>query len=508
VKPRRAWVVLLACAPLVAPPVWPYVQARSAPALDLEAADAYLREQVAVHHLPGLAAAIVEGDRVVMTRGYGSAGGGRSVTADTQFYIGSCTKSFTALAVMQLVERGQLDLDAPVRCYLPWFRVADDETSARITVRHLLNQTSGLSEAGDPQPHLRSSSLTEAARALRHVRPTVPVGARFQYYNPNYRALGLLVEQVSGQPYPAYLRDSILAPLAMHRTVAEPTAAPDLAQGNAQMFGLPLPRSQVFERGGVSSGFLISTAEDLSHYLVALLNDGRYGGRSIVQPGTLAQLFAPPRGVDSTGTTPPDAVARLLGSPAGIESGYAMGWLVLRSPQGTRLIFHGGSLERFQANILLLPEQKCAFVILVNENGVLRPVLDPDPPWTGLAHLMLGNAGPPPPASNRRAVLFATVVATDLGIGLWRVSRLRLWKQKAGRRSRRARWWRASLDAALPAVFLMGFPKLLGLAVRTDVTWAGFFDFVPDVAAWLLASGGLSLVRGAAKVVMVARWAR
>jgi CubicO group peptidase (beta-lactamase class C family) len=507
-KPLRACRVLLTCIFCVAEPAWPSDLARSAPPFDLRAVDAHLQMQVAAKHLPGLAVAIVEGDRVVTARGYGSAGGGRPVTPQTQFYIGSCTKSFTALAVMQLVERGQLELDAPVRRYLPWFRVADDTASARITVRHLLNQTSGLSEAGDPEPHRRSPSLIEGVRALRQVRLTAPVGARFQYYNPNYRVLGVLIEQASGQTYSAYLRDHVLAPLAMFRTVAEPTAAPDLAQGHAQVFGFSFPRPQAFDPGALSSGFLISTAEDVSHYLVALLNDGRYGNTSIVQPTTVAQLFAPPDGVDGTQAAPPAAVTRLLGSPNGIESGYAMGWLVARPPAGVRMVFHGGSLERFQAEMLLLPEEKRGFVTLVNRNGVLQPLLDPSPPWMGLAHLMLGRAGPPPPPTRRRVWLFAGVVAADLGIGLWRIGRLRLWRRKAARRSGRARWSRALIDVGIPGAFLVGFPKLLGLAVRTDVTWPGFFDFLPDVAVWFMASAGLSLARGAAKVVILAGSAR
>jgi CubicO group peptidase (beta-lactamase class C family) len=496
---------LLACILLLAQPAWPSVQGRPVPPLDPTAIDAYLQEQVTSRRLPGLAVVVVEADRVVMERGYGSAGGGRSVTPQTQFYIGSCTKSFTALAVMQLVERGRLELDKPIRRYLPWFRVADDAASAQITVRHLLNQTSGLSETGDPRPHLRSSSLGEAVRALRQVRVTAPAGTKFQYYNPNYRVLGVLIEQASGQSYPDYLRDHILAPLGMTRTVADPTVAVDLAQGHAQAFGFALCRSQAFDPGALSSGYLISTAEDLGHYLIALLNDGRYGNRQVVQPATLTQLLTPPTGVEGGQTAPPAAITRLLGSPTGIQSGYAMGWLVAQSSEGVRLVFHGGSLERFQTDLLLLPGEKRGFAILVNQNGILRPLLEPSSLWMGVAHLALGNPGAPPPSGNWRLLLFELIVATDLGIGLFRIWRLRYWRQKAAARGRTVLWSLASIEILIPAAFLLGFPRLVGVAVGENVSWPGFFDFVPDVALWFIASATLSLVRGAAKVVILAR---
>ena len=108
--------------------------------------ESFVRDEMAAQRIPGLALGIVEGDRVAYTRGFGTADeSGAAVTPQTPFIIGSVSKSVTALAVMQLVEAGKIELDAPVQRYLPWFRVGNDEASAKITVRHLLNHTSGLS---------------------------------------------------------------------------------------------------------------------------------------------------------------------------------------------------------------------------------------------------------------------------------------------------------------------------------------------------------------------------
>ena len=111
-----------------------------------DAIDDYIDGQMRRLHIPGASLAIVEGDKIVYLRGFGRARpGGETPTPQTPFFIGSLTKSFTALAIMQLVEAGKVELDTPVQRYLPWFRVADPRASAQITVRHLLNHTSGLS---------------------------------------------------------------------------------------------------------------------------------------------------------------------------------------------------------------------------------------------------------------------------------------------------------------------------------------------------------------------------
>ena len=114
--------------------------------IDTRSIDSFVERELARSGIPGLALAIVHQDQVIYVRGYGRADPtGRSVTPETLFCLGSVSKSFTALAVMQLIEEGRLELDTPVQQIIPWFRTAAPELSGRITVRHLLNHTSGLS---------------------------------------------------------------------------------------------------------------------------------------------------------------------------------------------------------------------------------------------------------------------------------------------------------------------------------------------------------------------------
>ncbi len=148
-KTRMILVVLLGVlvAALALIPLVQSVQAASSTGKpDFATIDSYIQAQLDEARIPGLALGIVQGDQIVHLKGFGKANdSGGAVTPQTPFLLGSLSKSFTALAVMQLVEAGKIELDAPIARYLPWFRVADPVASARITVRQLLNQTSGIS---------------------------------------------------------------------------------------------------------------------------------------------------------------------------------------------------------------------------------------------------------------------------------------------------------------------------------------------------------------------------
>src|SRR5581483_6067794 len=137
----------------------------------------------------------------------------------TPFFVGSITKSFTALAVMQLAQAGKVALDAPVQHYLSWFRVADPQASAQMTVRQLLNQTSGLSTSSGWTPLADLDQSPGAGerqvRALATLQLTHPIGSAFEYSNMNYNLLGLIVEAASGESYATYIQKHIFRPLDM-----------------------------------------------------------------------------------------------------------------------------------------------------------------------------------------------------------------------------------------------------------------------------------------------------
>ncbi|MFX1411087.1 MAG: serine hydrolase domain-containing protein [Promethearchaeota archaeon] len=323
-----------------------------------DAVDAYVEEQMRRLNIPGISLAIVEGDQIVHLRGFGHAHpGGEVPSPQTPFFIGSLTKSVTALAVMQLVEAGKVELDAPVQHYLPWFRVADPEASAQVTVRHLLNQTSGLPESAGETPLAdfddRPGATERQARALASLQLTRPVGSAVQYCNMNYNLLGLIVKAASGQSYADYVQEHIFAPLDMTRTYTSWAVAKQhgLAMGHRYWFGMPLPAPDLpIPHGSLPSGWLISTAEDMARYLIAHLNEGRYGEAGVLSAAGIRELH---RGA---------VEYRKMGVSAGR---YAMGWFDGEIGQ-TRVIWHSGTVPDFEGYMAILPEQKKGVVLLFN----------------------------------------------------------------------------------------------------------------------------------------------
>jgi len=245
--------------------------------------DAFIVANMQAARIPGLALGVVQGDHVAYVRGYGVAGpDGRPVTPQTPFILGSTSKSFTALAVMQLVEAGKIDLDAPVTRYLPWFHTHDAAESGQITVRELLHHTSGLATYAGRQriwdEDQSSVALENGVRELVNAQLDQPPGQGYEYSNVNYNALGLIVQVVSGRSYEDYVRCAIFDPLQMPHSAAErsdPRVA-DIAAGHRYWLLWPVTFDAPYPRRMTPAGFLISSAEDMSHYLVAELNGGTY----------------------------------------------------------------------------------------------------------------------------------------------------------------------------------------------------------------------------------------
>jgi CubicO group peptidase (beta-lactamase class C family) len=479
---RLVLILLLGCVAAM------FGQPLAAAGPDFEAVDAFVRETMAHHRIPGLALAIVHGDEVVHLRGYGSAGRGRPMTAQTPLYIGSISKSFTALAVMQLAEAGEIDLDAPVQAYLPWFHVADEETGGRtsepLTVRHLLHQTSGLSEETYLPDHPQGTTLEAAVRDLRRAEPVDPPGTAFHYFNQNYTTLGQLVEAVSGEPYGVYVRDHIFGPLAMDRSAAtsEGIGKLDTAQGHGVLFGFPISREQRTSAHTMPEGGLVSTAEDMAQYLVAQLNSGMYADRRVLSAEGIAAMQRP--------ETP--------GAPPG--EGYGMGWII-EPWQDTRLVRHGGSLENFRAFAWLLPAHDYGFVILINQNGFVPAMLAYSEIPEGIATFLIGGE---PETDLSMRVFYGIVTAVFLVVI---VLDLRWWRRtfryramsadsKAGRLAR-------ALGGLLRAGTFYALPFILLAAMNRGFNWALGWAMAPTVVLFIAWNVVMGVTKGIVRLVTV-----
>ena len=206
--------------------------------------------------VPGLAYAVVADGEITSVGAHGvvKIGGDREVTPDTPFLTGSISKSFTALAVMQRVEAGEVDLDTEVSQYLDGF---SGRPAGAITIRQLLSHTSGFSTLQGNASHTDATGgKDELARwvdGLAEVNPAYEPDERWEYSNTNYQILGRLIEVVSGQDYQAYVAANILEPVGMeHSFVADGEMHESMATGHRPWFGTkrPLPETRDPPRNG------------------------------------------------------------------------------------------------------------------------------------------------------------------------------------------------------------------------------------------------------------------
>jgi CubicO group peptidase (beta-lactamase class C family) len=450
------------------------------PISDYTAIDRYVQSQVDANHFPGVALAVVDGASVAHAQGFGHDAQGQSVTAQTPFMIGSNSKSFTALAVMQLVDAGAVALDAPVQSYVPQFRVADPAATAQITVRQLLNQTSGIpvTAAGDVLLEFQDASLHEALTALSDVQLHAAPGTAYEYANANYMLLGMVVEAVAQERYASYVQHQILEPLQMSHTQLESGSA----VGYRFWFGVPFPDPMAYtsDFASVPTGGVVSTAEDMSHYLAMYLNDGQYADRRIVSANAIAEMQ---RGVSDVTFSEGDRIIRLA---------YGMGW-ASGDIGGIPAVYHTGGSSQFSSWMVLIPSQQRAFITLTNANnwipgpGVSSTELIPK----GVMLLLAGET-PEPATSLPSMYTWIDVIAAALAVVLtW--SLVRRWRHPADRLGSRLR----TTLSAVPLVWELGLPVAvwLGLPQLYEVhSWTQIMTYTPDLAviailasaAWLL----------------------
>ena len=449
---------------------------------ELQAIDQFIETEMQRDRVPGVALAIVHNNQIVYLRGYGTNGNGQPVTPETGFILRSMSKSFTALAIMQLVERDQIQLDAPAITYLPWFRVADAAATAQITVRHLLNHTSGIPTQA-PRAQGASLTLQDHVRALASVALRNPPGTVHEYASPNYQVLGAIVEQVSGQSFADYVQQQIFAPLDMRSSYTDQTQAiaNGMARGHRYWFGFPVPVTLAHEHDRLPTASMISSAQDLSHYLIAQLNGGTFAGQSVLSPANVAEMQRP--------TAPSEGFS------------YAMGWRV-GPVEGVPAIHHGGIVPHFRGKMVLLPEQQWGVAVLTNVSTAFP--LPIQPTSHRLADAIAGYLVGQPLSHNSysQSLLYLVIAAGMALVVLNQLSslvRLGRWRAGLATRSRRSSITELVVEAVWPVVAVLGVPRVFGLP------WSELLRGTPDMAYWLITIASLGLLTAAAKLIVFMR---
>lgn len=304
---------------------------------------AFVEHEMADKALPALSIVLVDDQEIVWARGFGWADPVDSVpaTAATVYRVGSVSKLFTDLAVMQLVERGELDLDAPVTKYLPEFR--PDGYDEPPTLRQLASHRSGLVREppvghyfDDTEPSLAATvrSLNETARVYEPETVT-------KYSNAGIAVVGYVLEKTAGEPFAEYLQRSVLGPLGMDRSSFEPR--PDVVAGLARAtmwsYDGRTFEAPTFELGMAPAGSMYAPVTDLGRFLTAVFAGGRGERGQVVSAQTLDDMLTPQ-------FAPPDA-----------ERGYGIGFSI-GTLDGHRYAGHGGAIYGFATQLGLLPDAR------------------------------------------------------------------------------------------------------------------------------------------------------
>ncbi|MDR2900830.1 MAG: beta-lactamase family protein [Treponema sp.] len=320
--------------------------------IEYESYNNFLENAAKDYRVPGLALAVFDDEKITYTFTHDISESGNPIEIDTPFFLGSTTKTFTALCIMILNEKGLLNIEDPVKKYLDGFYFKDDSISPgatnNITLEQLLNHTSGISQRGIPGTGIGERSLQEELLLLNKSKLMYAPGSTYEYCNVNYRLLGLIIETVTGKRYGSVLDEEIFQPLSMQHSYSHPSDAAGLAEGHGQIFGFLILRNQKFYPGALPSGYLISSASDIAALLIEELRASQ--GRSKVFSSEL---------IESTWNVPQN-----------IESNYAKGWMKADKGDGTSFLIHGGSVENYQSFFCIDPSAKKGFVLLMNQGGL------------------------------------------------------------------------------------------------------------------------------------------
>ncbi len=377
---------------------------------DFRPLEDYVARVMDIYKLPGAAVAVAKDGQPVYVKGFGfrDAEAHLPITGDTVFGIGSITKSFTAVALMQLVEEGKLSVEDPVREYLPDFRAGKTGDASGIKLHHFLTHTAGfpplptlfaaMARSMKVDPHVMESPMGERIRALEpmetmdqmlsfiaglDIEMHGPPGQYFSYFNDGWAILGAIVAKVSGRKYEDVIEERVLRPLGMNHSTF-----------SVEMLGTFTDVATVYDRKKVAdeqqvvrapvwwesnvmapAGFLKSTVLDLLKYLEIYRTRGTGGGIRILSENSIDRMTS-------------------LHTRAQDGSYYGYGLSLHPNYHGVSLVEHGGGIKGVSAHISCAPEKGITVAVLTNLSGVPSQEIS-----LGAMNVMLGL-----PVGTRRTV--------------------------------------------------------------------------------------------------------
>ncbi len=325
-----------------------------------EKIDSYLQAQVDTAKqspVPGITIAIVKGKKLVYAKAFGLANleTKRPLKPESNFHTASVSKTFTAAAIVQLAERGKIDLNEKVVHYLPYFSMADSRYK-EITIHQILNHTSGMPDVEEYewQKNVVDDGAAECwTRSLTSLHLLSKPGSEFHYSNMAYNVLGDVIGKVSGQSFEAYMKSEILSKLNMQNSSFLLSDIPHSLRTSPHV-GLPLKVSKVYpyNRMHAPSSTLNSNVMALSNWMIANLNEGVYEGNRVLSSKATTLMQTPTFTIDSV-------------------SGRSIGLAWFHLPfEGTSVIYHDGADDGYVSALYMVPSRHLGFAILFNSDEV------------------------------------------------------------------------------------------------------------------------------------------
>jgi CubicO group peptidase (beta-lactamase class C family) len=330
----------------------------------LEGFDSYMEQVLKDWNTPGIGVGIVVKDKLVFAKGYGYRDYENKLpmTPTTLSQIASNTKLFTAVAAGMLVEEGNLSWDKPVREAVPTIQFYNDQLNSNVTLRDMLSHRSGVTRH-DLIWFRSPFTRKELFEKLKYLEPQEPMRTAFLYNNLMFSAVGQIIELKSGMRWEEFVRERILAPLDMSSTtytVAEMLKQPDHAvpfrekRDSFELYKIPYYEDT---EGVAPAGAIISNIDELSHWLIALMNDGKYNGKQVLPPNDLKATLQPAIGL-------PNTLGEALGYWELLNPDYGMGRSIA-SYRGHLITYHGGDLPGFHSQISFMPNDKIGVIVFV-----------------------------------------------------------------------------------------------------------------------------------------------
>ncbi|PAE23946.1 MULTISPECIES: serine hydrolase domain-containing protein [Bacillaceae] len=319
------------------------VSVQAAEPFKTEDVDEFVTDYIERNGLPGASIAVVKDGKLVYQKGYGNDSEGKPITEDSLMRIGSVSKSFTALAVLQLADEGKIQLDDPIINYLPEVQL-DDSRWEEVTIRQLLSHTSGI-----PNPTIVSpaSNLKAGVERMNDWKLQSNPGEKYYYSNGNYWVLALLVENVSRKEFSQYLKEEVFSPLGMNdslTTVNSGDIVPGLPKGYVTAYGTAMPWTEL-EAMNMGAGSIISSASDMGKWLSLLTNEGKtVTGEDLLSKKLLQEAY----------------------SPQHESKKYGLGWELSSPNVKPARISHSGVVSTYQAQQDIIPSSGYAVAVLLN----------------------------------------------------------------------------------------------------------------------------------------------